>query len=227
MNTETHKIRVNEKAVVSTIWHIPDHYEYILLIAPGAGKNMHSEFITTLHDGIAEHDIMTVKFNFPYLEQGRTAPNTPTVLEDTWLAVIDAVMAQTGAPREKLFLSGKSMGGRYATLLAAKIDGFAGLILYGYPLHAPGKTEKPRGQELNAIHSPMLFFQGTRDSLCNLGVFKPILENLNPAPELVVIEGADHSFKLLKRLKRSQASVYQELIDKSARWIKKIGGSAA
>ncbi len=227
MNTETHKIRVNEKAVVSAIWHIPDHYEHILLIAPGAGKDMHSEFISALHDGIAEHGIMTVKFNFPYLEQGRTAPNTPTVLEDTWLAVIDAVMAQTGAPREKLFLSGKSMGGRYATLLAAKIDGFGGLILYGYPLHAPGKTEKPRSQELNAIHSPMLFFQGSRDSLCDLTVFKPILENLNPPPELVVIEGADHSFKLLKRLKRSQESVYQELIDKSAQWIKKIGGSAA
>jgi len=176
MNTETHKIRVNEKAVVSAIWHIPDHYEHILLIAPGAGKDMHSEFITALHDGIAGHGIMTVKFNFPYLEQGRTAPNTPTVLEDTWLAVIDAVMAQTGAPREKLFLSGKSMGGRYATLLAAKIDGFGGLILYGYPLHAPGKTEKPRSQELNAIHSPMLFFQGSRDSLCDLTVFKPILE---------------------------------------------------
>ena len=220
MKTETHKIRVNDKAVVSSIWNIPDQYDHILLIAPGAGKDMHSEFLTTLHDGIAQHGIMTVKFNFPYLEQGRTAPNSPSVLEDTWLAVIDEVMAKTGARREKLFLSGKSMGGRFATLLAAKIDGFGGLILYGYPLHAPGRTNKPRKEDLSSVHSPMLFFQGSRDSLCNLDIFRPILENLNPPPELVIIEGADHSFKILKRLNRSQESVYQELIDKSADWIK-------
>jgi predicted alpha/beta-hydrolase family hydrolase len=220
MKTETHKIRVNDKAVVSSIWNIPEQYDSILLIAPGAGKDMHSDFLTTLHDGIAQQGIMTVKFNFPYLEQGRTAPNSPSVLEDTWLAVIDEVMAKTGAPREKLFLSGKSMGGRFATLLAAKIDGFGGLILYGYPLHAPGRTNKPRSEDLSSVHSPMLFFQGSRDSLCDLEIFKPILENLNPPPELVVIEGADHSFKILKRLKRSQESVYQELIDKSVEWIK-------
>ncbi len=219
MKTETHKIRVNDKAVVSSIWNIPDQYDSILLIAPGAGKDMHSEFISTLHDGIAQQGIMTVKFNFPYLEQGRTAPNSPSVLEDTWLAVIDEVMAQTGAPRRKLFLSGKSMGGRFATLLAAKIDGFAGLILYGYPLHAPGRTHKPRSEDLSSVHSPMLFFQGSRDSLCDLNIFKPILENLTPPPKLVVIEGADHSFKILKRLNRSQESIYQELIDKSAKWI--------
>ncbi len=219
MKTENHKIRVNDKAVVSSIWNIPEQYDSILLIAPGAGKDMHSTFITSLHNGIAEKGVMTVKFNFPYLEQGRTAPNSPSVLEDTWLAVIDEVMKKTGSPREKLFLSGKSMGGRFATLLAAKIDGFAGLILYGYPLHAPGRTNKPRSEDLSSVHSPMLFFQGSRDSLCDLKIFKPILENLTPPPELVVIEGADHSFQLLKRLQRSQESVYQELIDKSVDWI--------
>ncbi len=220
MKTETHKITVNPKAYVTSIWLIPEHYDSILLIAPGAGKDMHSEFISNLHEGIAEHNIMTVKFNFPYLEQGRAAPNTPSVLEDTWLAVIDAVMAQTGFPREKIFLSGKSMGGRYATLLAAKIDGFAGLILYGYPLHAPGKTHKPRCQDLNSVHSPMLFFQGSRDSLCELDVFVPILEDLPTYPDLCVIEGGDHSFKMLKRFNRSEESVRRELIDKSAEWIK-------
>ncbi len=221
MKTETHKITVNPKAYVTSIWNIPEDYESILIIAPGAGKDMNSDFISTLHDGIAKKGIMTVKFNFPYLEQGRAAPNTPSVLEDTWLAVIDAVMAQTGFPREKIFLSGKSMGGRYAILLAAKIDGFAGIILYGYPLHAPGKTNKPRSEDLASVHSPMLFFQGSRDSLCDLKVFKPILEQLDPQPELDVIEGADHSFKVLKRLNRNEESVYQELIDKTVEWIKK------
>ncbi len=220
MKTETHKITVNPKAYVSSVWNMPENYESIVLIAPGAGKDMHSDFISSLHEGIAGHNIMTVKFNFPYLEQGRAAPNTPTVLEDTWLAIIEAVMAQTGMPREKIFLSGKSMGGRYATLLAAKVDGFAGIILYGYPLHAPGRKHKHRSEDLKSVHSPMLFFQGSRDSLCDLEVFKPILEQLNPQPDLHIIEGADHSFKMLKRLNRSDESVRQELILKSAEWIR-------
>ncbi|WP_031435227.1 alpha/beta hydrolase family protein [Methylomarinum vadi] len=221
MKTETHKITVNPKAYVTSIWLIPEQFDSILLIAPGAGKDMHSDFISHLHEGIAEYNIMTVKFNFPYLEQGRAAPNTPSVLEDTWLAVIDAVMAQTGFPREKIFLSGKSMGGRYATLLAAKMDGFAGIILYSYPLHAPGKTHKPRSEDLNSVHSPMVFFQGSRDSLCELDVFRPILDNLPTQPELNVIEGGDHSFKMLKRLNRSDASIRQELVEKSVEWIKR------
>lgn len=112
------------------------------------------------------------------------------------------------------------MGGRYATLLAAKMDGFAGIILYGYPLHAPGKTHKPRSEDLNSVHSPMLFFQGSRDSLCELEVFRPILNNLPTYPDLYVIEGGDHSFKMLKRFNRSDESVRQELIEKSAAWIK-------
>ncbi len=222
MKTETHKISVRNRAVITSIWMIPDQYESVFIIAPGAGKDMTSEFLCYMHENIAKHDVMTVKFNFPYLEQGRKAPNAPTILEDTWLAVIEEVQKQTGFPRDKIFLSGKSMGGRYATLLAAKFDGYAGIIHYGYPLHAPGKTEKPRGEDLSAVHSPMLFFQGTRDSLCELDILRPILEKLDPQPTLHIIEGGDHSFKLLKRLNRSYESVLQELVVKSVEWIKKL-----
>lgn len=219
MLRETLKITTHSKAEFTSIWLIPEHYDAILIIAPGAGKDMNSEFISTLHEGIAEQNILTVKFNFPYLEQGRAAPNSPSVLEDTWLAVIAEVMAKTTFPRKKIFLSGKSMGGRYATLLAAKTDGFAGIILYGYPLHAPGRPNKPRSEDLNSIHSPMLFFQGSRDSLCKLEVFKPILAHVPAHPDLHVIEGADHSFKMPKRIERSAASIRQELVKKSVEWI--------
>lgn len=220
MKKETQKIELNPKAFFSSVWLIPEHYDVALLIAPGAGKDMYSEFISQLHEGIAEQGILTVKFNFPYLEVGRPAPNTPSVLEDTWLAMIDRVTQQTGLPREKIFLSGKSLGGRFATLLAAKMDGFAGIILYGYPLHAPGRSHKPRSEDLNSIHSPMLFFQGSRDSLCELEVFEPIVEKLPSQAKLHVIKGGDHSFKLLKRLNRSEASVYEELVNISVEWIR-------
>ncbi len=219
MKTETHKITLSPKAYFSSNWLIPNQYDAILLIAPGAGKDMHSEFISHLHKGIAEKGIMTVKFNFPYLEIGRNAPNTPSILEDTWLAIIDAVIAQTGFPKEKIFLSGKSMGGRYATLLAAKMDGFAGIILYGYPLHAPGRKDKPRSEDLNSVHSPMLFFQGSRDSLCELEVFKPLVGKIQGRADLRIIEGGDHSFKMLKRLNRSDDSVLDELVNDSVKWI--------
>jgi predicted alpha/beta-hydrolase family hydrolase len=65
----------------------------------------------------------------------------------------------------------------------------------------------------------MLFFQGTRDSLCHLDTFQPLLETLSPKPVLHIIEGADHSFKLLKRIERSRQSVLQEVIQVSAEWI--------
>ncbi|MCK5829052.1 MAG: dienelactone hydrolase family protein [Methylococcales bacterium] len=219
MKTEHHTITITEKAKISSVWSIPDNYNSVLIIAHGAGRDMNSELITQIHKGIAKNDILTVKFNFPYMELGLKAPNTPHVLEETWQKVIDTVIEKTGVTHKKIFLSGVSMGGRYATILASKEDLYAGIILFGYPLHAPGKPDKPRFNHLKVIHEPMLFFQGTRDSLCNLSIFKPLLEKLRPSPVLHIIEGGDHSFKLLKRIERSEQSVYEEIIKTSTNWI--------
>lgn len=219
MKTENHTITITEKADISSVWSIPDNYKSVLIIAHGAGRDMNSEFISEIHQGISKANILTVKFNFPYMEAGLKAPNTPHVLEETWQKVIDAVIEKTGVTRKKIFLSGVSMGGRYATILASKEDLYAGIILFGYPLHAPGKPNKPRFNHLRVIHEPMLFFQGTRDSLCHLDTFQPLLETLSPKPVLHIIEGADHSFKLLKRVERSRQSVLQEVIEESTAWI--------
>ncbi len=222
IKTEKFSISVPEKGEVSAISLIPEEYQSALIIAHGAGKDMASDFICRLHQGIAEQRILTVKFNFPYMEQGRKAPDRATVLESTWNAVIDRVLEDTGLDRKKLFLSGKSMGGRYATMIAAKPQEVGGIILYGYPLHAPGKTDKPRFEHLKNITAPMLFFQGTRDSLCKLEVLEPILSDLNPSPRLHIIEGGDHSFKVLKKLKRSEDEVFTELISESSQWINSL-----
>lgn len=223
MKIEHHKITITAKAEVSSTWSIPDEYHSVLIIAHGAGHDMDSIFMSQLHEGIAKHNILTVKFNFPYMEQGSKAPNTPHVLEETWQQIINTVIERTGVNRKQIFLSGKSMGGRYATILASKEDLYAGIILFGYPLHAPGKPDKPRFNHLKAIHEPMLFFQGTRDSLCQLKVFEPLLETLSPQPVLHIVDGADHSFKLLKRIERTEQSVFDEIIQTSADWIKKQG----
>jgi len=220
MKTEHHTITITQKAKISSTWLIPDEYQSVLIIAHGAGHDMNSVFISQIQEGIAKQNVLTVKFNFPYMEQGLKAPNTPHVLEETWQKVINTVMEKTGVTRKQIFLSGKSMGGRYATILTSKEDLYAGIILFGYPLHAPGKPDKPRFGHLKDIHEPMLFFQGTRDSLCQLKIFKPLLEKLSPQPVLHIIEGADHSFKLLKRIDRSEQSVFDEIIQASVDWIK-------
>ncbi|MGR9046056.1 MAG: alpha/beta family hydrolase, partial [Gammaproteobacteria bacterium] len=117
MKTENHSIRVSEKSIISSSWLIPEGYERALIIAHGAGQDMNSPFISALHEGIAKHNILTVKFNFPYLEQGRKVPDRPSVLMATWHAVINAVKTRTDLSYEHIILSGKSMGGRYASLL--------------------------------------------------------------------------------------------------------------
>lgn len=221
MKTEYHTITITQKADISSVWLIPQHYTSVLIIAHGAGRDMNSSSLSAIHQGVAKNNILTVKFNFPYMEQGLKAPNTPHVLEETWQKVIDTVIEKTGVTRKQIFLSGLSMGGRYATLLAAKEDLYAGIILFGYPLHAPGKSNKPRFDHLKVIHEPMLFFQGTRDSLCRLDVFKPLLETLSPQPTLHIIEGGDHSFKLLKRVDRTEQSVFEEIIQVCTAWINK------
>jgi predicted alpha/beta-hydrolase family hydrolase len=219
MHTEHNKIRINDKLSVSSSAIIPDNYQAILIIAHGAGQDMQSAFINYLHETIARAGIMTIKFNFPYKELGRKAPDRPPILEATWHAVIDAVLKNTGCRLEQIFLSGKSMGGRYASMIAAQRPGLGGLIVYGYPLHAPGKLDKLRVEHLASIACPMLFFQGTRDSLCKIDVFQPILTKLPNPPELHIIEGGDHSFKVLKKLSRAEIEVWQEITDHSIEWI--------
>ena len=219
MNTENHSINVNDKHRISSVWQIPDDYRAVLIIAHGAGNDMHSDFISFLHERIAEHNILTVKFNFPYKEQGKKAPDRRQVLEATWQAVIDTVLEKTGCRNEQIVISGKSMGGRYASMIAARRAGLGGVILYGYPLHAPGKPDKIRVEHLPAIACPMLFIQGTRDSLCNLEALQSSLAALDNRPELHTIVGGDHSFKVLKKLNRGSDEVWSEIVNKTVQWI--------
>lgn len=219
MKEEYHLINVSDKLRISSAWLIPENYRAVLIIAHGAGNDMHSGFISFLHQTIAEQGILTVKFNFPYKELGRKAPDRPPVLESAWKTVIEAVLKKTQCPPEQVFLSGKSMGGRYASMVAAQNSDFGGLILFGYPLHPPGKPDQMRVEHLRRIQCPMLFFQGTRDTLCKLEKLRPVLETLKPHRVLHIIEGGDHSFKVLKKLNRSEQDVLSEVASKTVEWI--------
>ncbi len=220
MKTEKHNITVNQQTEVSSVWLIPDDYQAVLVIAHGAGNGMNSDFISFLHQSFAEQGFLTVKFNFPYMERGGKAPDRAPVLEATWQAVITTVLEKTRCHPEQLFLSGKSMGGRYASVIASRQIELGGLIFFGYPLHSPGKTDKVRAEHFAAIRCPMLFIQGSRDSLCNLEKLHDVLAPLHPAATLHVIVGGDHSFRVLKRLNRSEAEVWNDIIQTGSKWIR-------
>jgi len=188
-----------------------------IVLAHGAGNDMCNPLLSAVHLGLAGRGFVTVKFNFPYTEAGRRAPDRMPALEACYRAVVEHVRRELRPAR--LFLGGKSMGGRVASHLAAQGLACDGLVFLGYPLHPAGKPQQLRDAHLPAIRVPMLFLAGTRDSLCDLALLRPVLARLSAPVALHVLEGGDHSFAVPKRLARGQP-VVEELCDAIARWAK-------
>ncbi len=213
------KIVVDDAATVSSIWLLPAKFNGdVMIFAHGAGTDMHNPFIAFFHEAMAEKGMLSIKFNFPYKELGRKAPDRSPKLEQTWQSVLQAVHRQTDYPPKRVFAAGKSMGGRIASLVASRGEPLDGLVFLGYPLHPPKKFEKLRAAHLKEIRCPMLFIQGTRDTLCDLELLRKALEPLNALSTLRIIEGGDHSFKVLKRHGRTEVEVWQEIVDTILVW---------
>ncbi|GAB4355871.1 MAG: alpha/beta hydrolase [Methylohalobius crimeensis] len=221
MKTLERKLKIDPKRKTTSLWAVPEDYDRQLavILAHGAGSDMHHPFLSFVQESLAERGVLTVKFNFPYKEEGRKAPDRMLVLLATWKAVVDAVRNDPDLAPQRIFLAGKSMGGRAASMLAAEGEACAGLIFLGYPLHPPDKPDKPRTEHLPRINCSMLFIQGTRDRLCDLERLRPVLDTLSVPVDLHVIEGGDHSFKVLKRLGRSEGDVWKEIVEATADWI--------
>lgn len=217
------KVEVYDGKRVSAVWRIPDAYngESAVVLAHGAGNDMHSEFLSAMHEHWSDAGVMAIKFNFLYKERGGRLPDRADVLMDTWRAVVESVTGHPDLAPRNLFYAGKSLGGRIASILAADEAAPAGLIFLGYPLHRAGKPEKLRVSHLGRIESPMLFIQGTRDALCDLGILTRVLDGLGDEKnELYRVEGADHSFKVLKKLGRDPADVYSEIAERALDFIR-------
>lgn len=163
-----------------------------LILAHGAGAPMDSPFMNCIAEGVAERGIKVSRFEFPYMQERRETgkkrpPNTQSVLLDSWRNVI----AEAGRD-EPLFIGGKSMGGRMATLIAEELKP-AGVVCLGYPFHALGKPEKPRIDHLKAVSLPVLILQGTRDAMGNRE--RVTRYTLSDLIELVWLEDGDHDLK--------------------------------
>ncbi len=188
------------------------------MFAHGAGAGMRHPFMERVAQGLGERGIATFRYEFPYMERGSKAPDRPPVL----VARVREAVAEAAerAPDLPLLAGGKSMGGRMTSTAAAEgeLPGVRGLAFFGFPLHAVGRPSAGRGAHLADVGIPMLFLQGTRDKLADLGLLEPLVRSLRPRPELHVVDGADHGFHVLKRSGRTDGEVMAELCDAFAAW---------
>jgi predicted alpha/beta-hydrolase family hydrolase len=205
---------------VSALLARPKDARWLLLLAHGAGAGMTHPFMEKQSADLAAVAIATFRYQFPYMEQRRRVPDPPAVLTATVVAAARA--AKQTAPDLPLLAGGKSMGGRMTSQAAAQhpLDGVQGLVFFGFPLHPPNRPGTKRADHLAKVSIPMLFLQGTRDTLADLKLLRPICTELGARATLHVIETADHSFHVLKTSGRTDADVLQELAETTASWAK-------
>lgn len=175
----------------------------MLVLAHGAGAGSSHPWMKAYATALASRGMNVVTFDFDYVRAKKKVPDRAPALEATFRAAIAA--ARKKHPRGRLFLGGKSMGGRIASHLAAQGDACDGLFFFGYPLHPPGKPEKRRDAHLSAITVPMLFVQGERDPFGTKAEMRPLVKKLGAT--LVVIPEGDHSFNVPKRTGLTEESV--------------------
>src|SRR5436190_13745130 len=157
---------VSGRWTLSGLWRQADRGVAAAVIAHGAGNDMRNRFLDGVVEGLAANRVPSMRFNFPFTQDGRRSPDRAPVLVDAWRAALAEAGSQAGGL--PLVASGKSMGGRMASMLAAEDpDGFpaAAIVFFGYPLHPPGRPDRPRVEHLARIRVPMLFIQGTADPL--------------------------------------------------------------
>ncbi len=183
---------------------------------------MRHGFMEAVSARLVASGIATFRYQFPYMEQERRAPDPPGALTATVRAAVDA--AAKTAPELPLFAGGKSLGGRMTSTAASQrpLAGVRGLVFFGFPLHAPGKPGRARAEHLRGVDLPMLFLQGTRDPLADLAELQPVLDELGARAQLHVVDGGDHSFHVLKRSGRTDAEVLDELCARVATWIDSV-----
>jgi predicted alpha/beta-hydrolase family hydrolase len=195
MSTQNFLFEISpEIGKVSAALMMPENPICIMILAHGAGAGMHHSFMVALAGRLAEKNIGTLRFNFPFIENKKGRVDVPAVAHKTIQAALQH--AKEKYPSLPIFLSGKSFGGRMSSqYLALHMDtAVKGIIFYGFPLHPAKKPSTDRAEHLKKVKQPMLFLQGTRDELAEWNLIEEVCTSL-PNATLLKIEGADHAFK--------------------------------
>ena len=210
----TWRVQVGRDEVTAA--HDPAGSSIAFVCAHGAGGSMSDRGVIAVSKVMCERGMNVVRFNFPYKEKRSNRPDPMPVLKQTIEAVVARVRDELRPAT--LIIGGRSMGGRAASMLAA--DGFAcdGLLLLAYPLHPAGRPEQLRDAHLPKVTVPVLCLNGTRDALCRRDLMDAVLERVGENWTMRWLEGADHSFHVLKSSGRTDADVLAEIGDASEAW---------
>jgi hypothetical protein len=219
LSTQELTIEAGSAGSVSALLTRPVRATACFVFAHGAGAGMSHPFMERAASGLAERGIATLRYQFPYMEKGSKRPDPPAVAQvAVRAAVAEAARRCPGLP---LIAGGKSFGGRMTSQAqaASPLDGVRGLAFFGFPLHPAGKPSDDRAKHLADIRIPMLFLQGTRDSLAELSLLEPVVKSLKRRAMLHLVQDADHSFHVPARSGRNDKEVMNEILDAFADWI--------
>jgi len=193
----------------------------VFICAHGAGGQMNDRGMLALAEQLRGRGMHVVRFNFLYREKGSSRPDPMPLLEQCIRAV--SARARDEVQTARLIIGGRSMGGRAASMLAAEGFDCAGLLLLAYPLHPAGKPEQLRDAHLSRIEVPTLCVNGTRDALCQRDLMEKVMHRLSNAWTMHWLEGADHSFHVLKSSGRTDRQVLNEIGEASSAWLAELG----
>lgn len=216
---ETRFVATFEKGEVSAILMRPKGATHLLVLGHGAGADMRSMAMQNIAEHLATREIGTFRYNFPFKEKARGGVDSPKVATETVRAAV--AEARRLEPKLTLLAGGHSFGGRMTTTAQSesRLDDVTGLVLFSFPLHAPNRPDNSRAEHLNAIKIPMLFLSGTRDALNDLALFRPVIKKLGKRATLHTIDTGDHSYKVLKKSRKSDEDVFAEMARAVREWI--------
>jgi len=198
-----------------------------VLLAHGAGSDMNGAALLAVADALAAAKIPSLRFNYPYRTAGKNAPDRPKVLDAATREAVAELGRRAKLPSERLVLGGRSMGGRYCSLVVgAEADPVPalGLLMLSYPLHAAGKADQPRTAHFPALRVPVLFVSGTRDSMAGQEALTKAAEAVKGKVAFHWIDTADHGYRPLKASGRTSAEVLAEVAEAAVAWVARLPG---
>jgi uncharacterized protein len=212
-------ITVDDAHSISGLLLVPPRARACYILAHGAGAGMSHPFMEVVARELAERGIATLRYQFPYMEQRAKRPDPPKLAHATVRAAV--IEAARTLPALSLVAGGKSFGGRMTSQAqaASALPGVRGLAFLGFPLHPAGQPSDARAEHLVQVDVPMLFLQGTRDQLADLGLLQRLTDRLGARASLHLFQDADHSFHVPARGGRTDADVRGEMMDTLAAWI--------
>lgn len=206
-----------EKGEVSALLIRPDNATHLLVLGHGASSNMRTPLMTAIADALANENVATFRYNFPYSEKGGGRNSKDVCTATIWSAV---KAAQKAAPDLPILAGGHSFSGRMTSTAASEalLENVRGLVFFSFPLHPAGEPDIKRAEHLSDVNIPLLFLSGTRDALADLDLLEPVIKKLGTRATLRLLDTADHSFKILKRTRKTDENVFSEMARAAGEW---------